>query len=168
MALTAETDLRQDLVMLSRTDPSVPTDVEASEAINALRFLAVDAVEHAGSGHPGTAMALAPLAYRLFTRHLCHDPAKPDWFDRDRLVLSIGHASMLLYGSLYLSGYDITVDDLRNFRQWGSRTRDIRSGESPQASTSRPGRSARVSPTGSASRWPRRCLPDGSISPGYP
>jgi transketolase len=122
MALTAETDLRQDLVMLSRTDPSVPTDVEASEAINALRFLAVDAVEHAGSGHPGTAMALAPLAYRLFTRHLCHDPAKPDWFDRDRLVLSIGHASMLLYGSLYLSGYDITVDDLRNFRQWGSRT----------------------------------------------
>jgi transketolase len=76
MALTAETDLRQDLVMLSRTDPSVPTDVEASEAINALRFLAVDAVEHAGSGHPGTAMALAPLAYRLFTRHLCQ--AKPD------------------------------------------------------------------------------------------
>lgn len=118
MSLTAS----HDLVVLPRTESTMPTDAEATEAINALRFLAADAVEHAGSGHPGTAMALAPLAYRLFTRHLCHDPAKPGWFDRDRLVLSIGHASMLLYGSLHLSGYDVTIDDLRNFRQWGSRT----------------------------------------------
>lgn len=91
------------------------------EAVNALRFLAVDAVERADSGHPGTAMALAPLAYALFTRHLRHDPANPDWPDRDRFVSSIGHASMLLYGGLHLSGYDLSVDDLRQFRQWGSR-----------------------------------------------
>jgi transketolase len=110
------------LVVLSRTDDTQTTPAEATEAIDALRFLAADAVEHAGSGHPGTAMALAPLAYRLYTQHLCHDPAKPDWFDRDRVVLSIGHASMLLYGALHLSGYDVTLEDLRQFRQLGSRT----------------------------------------------
>ncbi|MFP3899741.1 MAG: transketolase [Acidimicrobiia bacterium] len=90
-------------------------------AVNALRFLAVDAVERAESGHPGTAMALAPLAHALFTRHLRHDPADPRWPDRDRFVLSIGHASMLLYGALHLSGYDLPLDDLRRFRQGGSR-----------------------------------------------
>jgi len=91
------------------------------DAINALRFLAVDAVDRAGSGHPGTAMALAPLAYRLATRHLRHDPADPSWPDRDRFVLSIGHASMLLYATLHLAGYDVALDDLKAFRQWGSR-----------------------------------------------
>ncbi len=121
MTQAPTTDLRDDLVVLSRAD-DYATPPDETDAINALRFLAADAVEHAGSGHPGTAMALAPLAYRLYTRHLCHDPAKPDWFDRDRLVLSIGHASMLLYGALHLSGYDVTIDDLREFRQWGSRT----------------------------------------------
>jgi transketolase len=85
----------------------------AGDAVNALRFLAVDAVERADSGHPGTAMALAPLAHALFTRHLRHDPADPRWPDRDRFVLSIGHASMLLYGALHLSGYDLSLDDLR-------------------------------------------------------
>lgn len=93
----------------------------AGEAVNALRFLAVDAVEQADSGHPGTAMALAPLAHALFTRHLRHDAADPGWPDRDRFVLSIGHASMLLYGALHLSGYDLSLDDLRQFRQRGSR-----------------------------------------------
>ena len=93
----------------------------AGEAVNAVRFLAVDAVEAANSGHPGTAMALAPLAYALFTRHLRHDPADPDWPDRDRFVLSIGHASMLLYAVLHLSGYDLSLEDLRRFRQWGSK-----------------------------------------------
>jgi transketolase len=73
------------------------------DAISAVRFLAIDAVERANSGHPGTPMGLAPLAYRLFTRHLRHDPAHPDWSDRDRFVLSGGHASMLLYASLHLS-----------------------------------------------------------------
>ncbi|MGD9798127.1 MAG: hypothetical protein AB7V15_08480, partial [Acidimicrobiia bacterium] len=73
------------------------------DAINAIRFLAVDAVERAASGHPGTAMALASLAYRLYTRHLRHDPDDPEWFDRDRFVLSIGHASLLQYASLHLA-----------------------------------------------------------------
>jgi transketolase len=90
--------------------------------INAIRILAMDAVQKADSGHPGTPMALAPIAYLLYTRHLRHDPADPAWPGRDRFVLSCGHASMLLYSSLYLSGYDLTLDDIKNFRQWGSRT----------------------------------------------
>jgi len=92
------------------------------DAVNAVRFLAADMVERAASGHPGTPMALAPLSYRLYTKWLRHDPGTPDWFDRDRLVLSIGHASALLYASLHLAGYDLSLDDLRSFRQWGSRT----------------------------------------------
>ncbi|SRR5579883_861240 len=91
-------------------------------AINAVRILAMDAVQKADSGHPGTPMALAPLAYLLYTRHLKHDPADPMWPDRDRFVLSAGHASMLLYAALYLSGYDLSLDDIKQFRQWGSRT----------------------------------------------
>jgi transketolase len=91
-------------------------------AINTIRTLSMDAVQKAESGHPGTPMALAPLAYRLFMRHMKHDPSDPKWYDRDRFVLSAGHASMLLYSSLYLSGYDITLDDLKQFRQWESKT----------------------------------------------
>ncbi|MHB1310965.1 MAG: transketolase [Gemmatimonadaceae bacterium] len=91
-------------------------------AINTVRTLSMDAVQAADSGHPGTPMALAPLAYRLYTRHLRHAPSNPHWQDRDRFVLSIGHASMLLYSSLFLSGYDVSLDDIRQFRQWGSRT----------------------------------------------
>lgn len=91
-------------------------------AINTLRTLAMDAVQQAESGHPGTPMALAPLAYALYTRHVRHNPADPHWPDRDRLILSAGHASMLLYGSLYLSGYELSLDEIKNFRQWGSQT----------------------------------------------
>jgi len=91
-------------------------------SINTVRTLSMDAVQKANSGHPGTPMALAPLAYSLFTKHMKHDPADPHWPDRDRFVLSCGHASMLLYSSLYLSGYDVTLEDLKQFRQWGSRT----------------------------------------------
>src|SRR6266576_2071342 len=76
--------------------------------INAIRVLAMDAVQKADSGHPGTPMALAPLAYTLWTRHLRYDPADPSWLNRDRFVLSAGHASMLLYSVLYLTGYDLT------------------------------------------------------------
>jgi transketolase len=89
-------------------------------AINTIRTLSMDAVEKAKSGHPGAPMALAPLAYLLYTRVMKHNPANPDWFDRDRFVLSAGHASMLLYASLYLSGYGLTLDDLKRFRQLGS------------------------------------------------
>jgi transketolase len=90
--------------------------------INTVRTLAMDAVQKAESGHPGAPMALAPLAYVLFTHHLRHNPTDPNWPNRDRFVLSNGHASMLLYASLFMSGYDVTLDDIREFRQWGSRT----------------------------------------------
>jgi transketolase len=90
--------------------------------VNTIRTLAMDAVEKAKSGHPGTPMALAPLAYVLYTRVMRHSPEQPEWFDRDRFVLSAGHASMLLYSLLYLTGYGLTLDDLENFRQLGSPT----------------------------------------------
>src|SRR5438876_5040833 len=90
--------------------------------INAIRVLAMDAVQKADSGHPGTPMALAPLAYVLWTQHLRYNPADPNWLNRDRFVLSAGHASMLLYSVLYLTGYDLTLDDIKQFRQWESRT----------------------------------------------
>src|SRR5688572_11441054 len=87
--------------------------------INAIRVLSMDAVQKANSGHPGTPMALAPLAYVLYTRIMRHNPANPDWEDRDRFVLSAGHASMLLYSMLYLTGYPMTLDDLKHFRKVG-------------------------------------------------
>ena len=91
-------------------------------SINTIRALAMDAVQRAESGHPGTPMALAPLVYRLYTTHLRHDPAVPDWPDRDRFVLSVGHASMVLYSALHLSGYKLPLEEIMNFRQWGSIT----------------------------------------------
>jgi transketolase len=91
-------------------------------SIDTIRTLAIDAVEAAGCGHPGTPMALAPLAYVLFRRVMKHCPTDPRWPDRDRFVLSAGHASMLLYASLHLTGYDLSLDDLKAFRQWGSKT----------------------------------------------
>ncbi len=90
--------------------------------IDAIRVLAMDAVQKANSGHPGTPMALAPLGYLLWTRHLRHNPADPAWADRDRFVLSVGHASMLIYSLLHLTGYDLSKDEIVNFRQWGSLT----------------------------------------------
>jgi transketolase len=91
-------------------------------SINTIRTLSMDAVEKAKSGHPGAPMALAPVAYLLYTRLMKHNPANADWFDRDRFILSAGHASMLLYASLHLSGYGLTLDDLESFRQLGSPT----------------------------------------------
>jgi transketolase len=91
-------------------------------SVNTIRTLSMDAVEKAKSGHPGAPMALAPLAYVLYTRVMRHSPEQPDWFNRDRFVLSAGHASMLLYSALYLTGYGLTLDDLKNFRQLGSPT----------------------------------------------
>src|SRR5918992_1356228 len=91
-------------------------------AIDTVRTLAMDAVEKAGSGHPGTAMALAPAAYVLWTRFLKFDPERPDWFDRDRFVLSNGHASILQYSVLHLTGYDLPLEQIKRLRQWGSIT----------------------------------------------
>jgi transketolase len=103
---------------------TTPTDTRALDelCVNTIRTLSMDAVQAANSGHPGAPMALAPLAYVLYTRVMNHSPGNPDWFDRDRFVLSNGHASMLLYASLYLSGYGLDLDDLKNFRQLGSKT----------------------------------------------
>ena len=92
------------------------------KCINAIRFLAADAIEKAKSGHPGMPMGAAAAAYTLWTRRLKYNPADPLWPDRDRFVLSAGHASMLLYALLYLTGYDLSLDDLKAFRQWGSKT----------------------------------------------
>jgi transketolase len=92
------------------------------KAVATIRLLAVDAVEQANSGHPGTPMALAQIAFEIWTRELRYDPKAPGWPDRDRFVLSCGHASMLLYSMLHLSGYDLGLEELKQFRQWGSRT----------------------------------------------
>ncbi|HEX6654551.1 MAG TPA: transketolase [Thermoleophilaceae bacterium] len=98
------------------------TESSVELAINTIRTLSMDAVQKANSGHPGTPMALAPLAFTLYTRVMRHSPENPDWFNRDRFVLSAGHASMLLYSTLYLAGYGLSLDDLKNFRQLGSPT----------------------------------------------
>jgi transketolase len=103
-----------------------PTGPEAAAleqlCIDTVRTLAMDAVQQADSGHPGTAMALAPLAWVLWQRHLRFDPADPAWLNRDRFILSCGHACILQYATLFLTGYDLSLDDLKSFRQWGSRT----------------------------------------------
>jgi transketolase len=110
------------------TRPGVPTMTAAVTtdldrlAIDTIRTLSIDAVQQANSGHPGAPMGAAPMAYVLWTRFLRHAPTHPEWPDRDRFVLSAGHASMLLYSLLHLTGYDLTLDDLKAFRQWGSRT----------------------------------------------
>ena len=99
----------------------MPADIETL-SIDTIRCLAMDAVQKANAGHPGTAMALAPVAYVLYRERMHHDPADPSWPNRDRFVLSAGHACVLQYAALHLSGYDLTLDDLEQFRQWGSRT----------------------------------------------
>jgi transketolase len=98
------------------------TDETVELAINTIRTLSMDAVQKANSGHPGTPMALAPLAFTLYTRVMNHSPDNPEWFNRDRFILSAGHASMLLYSTLHLSGYGISLEDIENFRQLGSPT----------------------------------------------
>ena len=122
--------LRHPLKERSLSVEAAPSGIERAPgattqpwvSINTIRVLAMDAVEQANSGHPGTPMALAPAAYLLWTRHLRHSPTHPEWDDRDRFVLSCGHASMLVYSLLHLTGYDLPLDEIRNFRQWHSRT----------------------------------------------
>jgi len=102
------------------------TEEDAAEldnlCVNAIRTLSIDAVTNANSGHPGMPLGAAPMAYVLWTRFRKHSPTSPNWFDRDRFVLSAGHASMLLYSLLYLTGYDLSLDDIKHFRQFGSKT----------------------------------------------
>ena len=101
------------------TTPAASLD---GDGVNALRFLSVDAVQKANSGHPGMPLGAAAMAYVLWTRFLKHHPANPDWFDRDRFVLSPGHGSALLYSLLHLSGYALPLEQIKQFRQWGSMT----------------------------------------------
>lgn len=91
-------------------------------AVNSIRTLSIDAIERANSGHPGLPMGAAPMAYVLWTRFMKYNPKNPEWFDRDRFVLSAGHGSMLLYSLLHLTGFDVSLEDLQSFRQWGSKT----------------------------------------------
>src|SRR5690349_22185961 len=100
---------------------ALATDLER-RSIDTIRVLAMDSVQKANAGHPGTAMALAPVAYLLYTEFMRHNPEDPAWPDRDRFVLSAGHACILQYAALHLTGYDLSLDDLKQFRQWGSRT----------------------------------------------
>ena len=92
---------------------------EDAQAVTYLRALAMDAVQRVGNGHPGTAMALAPVAYLLFRSYVRHDPTDPAWLGRDRFVLSAGHSSLTLYSQLFLSGLGLEIEDLRSFRTWG-------------------------------------------------
>jgi transketolase len=120
-------DRKEPRLAVEATRPLERPVAEAATAltwrcINTIRVLAMDAVEQAQSGHPGTPMALAPAAWLLWTRYLKYDPAHPEWPDRDRFVLSCGHASMLLYSLLHLTGYDLPLEEIRRFRQWGSKT----------------------------------------------
>ena len=92
-------------------------------SVNSIRFLGIDAINKANSGHPGVVMGAAPMAYSLFTKQLRINPAQPNWINRDRFILSAGHGSMLLYALLHLSGFeDVSMDEVKSFRQWGSKT----------------------------------------------
>ncbi len=108
--------------MTSPCFPSTKDSALDALCINTLRFLSIDAVQKAASGHPGLPLGAAPMAYALWMHHLKHHPANPAWLDRDRFVLSAGHGSMLLYSLLHLTGYDLTLDQIKRFRQSGSLT----------------------------------------------
>ena len=106
---------------LTEGDNDIMTGIE-TKSINAIRILSADAIQKANSGHPGLPLGAAPMAYELWAKHMRHNPADPKWKNRDRFILSGGHGSMLLYSLLHLFGYGLTVDDISNFRQFGSLT----------------------------------------------
>src|SRR6201993_4104744 len=108
---------------MSASTPTKETTQELDRlCINTIRALSLDAVQKAESGHPGLPMGAAPMAYVLWTRFLRYNPRNPQWPNRDRFVLSAGHGCMLLYSLLHLTGYDLSLDDIKHFRQWGSKT----------------------------------------------
>src|SRR5881396_1458855 len=108
---------------MTTTEQHAPATVDIDRlCIDTIRTLSMDAVEQANSGHPGLPMAMAPAAYLLSTRFMRHNPKNPEWPDRDRFVLSAGHGSMLLYATLHLAGYDLPMEEIKNFRQLGSKT----------------------------------------------
>src|SRR3981189_3064635 len=106
---------------IQETETTTYTDLDRL-CINTIRTLSLDAVQQAQSGHPGLPLGAAPMAYVLWTRFLRHNPQNPKWENRDRFLLSAGHGSMLLYSLLYLTGYELSLDEIKHFRQWGSKT----------------------------------------------
>ena len=121
-----------------------------NRCINTIRILSADAVQYANAGHPGMPMGAAAMAYALWTGFLKHNPRNPQWFDRDRFVLSAGHGSMLLYSLLYLTGYDLPLEEIKHFRKWGSKTAGHpERGLAPQAVEVTTGPLGRGSATGS-------------------
>ena len=107
--------------MTTATKPTKKTDIDTL-CINTIRTLSLDAIQKANSGHPGLPLGMAPAAYVLWTKFLRHNPKNPKWFGRDRFLLSAGHGSMLIYSLLHLTGYDLGLDEIKNFRQLHSRT----------------------------------------------
>ena len=121
--VAADVKQREEKQAVSKTKPQPPDPTELDRlSVDTIRFLSVDAVQKANSGHPGLPLGAAPMAYVLWTRFLRHNPANPRWFNRDRFVLSAGHGSMLLYSLLHLTGYDVPLEQIKQFRQWGSIT----------------------------------------------
>lgn len=131
---------------------------------NAIRFLAADAVEAAKSGHPGMPMGMADIAEVLWNDFFRHNPNNPQWFNRDRFVLSNGHGSMLQYALLHLSGYDLPIEQLKQFRQLHSKTAGHPERSETPASRPPPVRSVRALPMRSGSRWPRSCWRSASTA----
>lgn len=140
------------------------TTLPTTQMANAIRALAMDAVQKANSGHPGMPMGMAEIAVALWSGHHRHNPANPKWLNRDRFLLSNGHGSMLHYALLHLAGYAVTMDDIRAFRQMHSKTRATRKWTSRRAWKRPPARWARASPTRSAWRWPSTCWRPSSTS----
>ncbi len=136
------------------------------ELANAIRALSMDAVQKANSGHPGAPMGMADIAEVLWRDYLNHNPTNPHWADRDRFVLSNGHGSMLIYSLLHLTGYDLPMRELENFRQLHSKTPGTRSTATPRALRPPPARWVRASPTPSASPSPN--APGGAVQPPGP
>jgi transketolase len=131
-------------------------------AINTIRILSIDAVQKANAGHPGLPMGAAPMAYVLWQKHLVHNPRNPKWPDRDRFVLSAGHGSMLLYSLLHLTGYDLSLDDIKTFRQWGSRA------AGHPESLLAPGVEATTGPLGQGASNASALPPDATTNPATP
>src|SRR6185369_8673864 len=135
---------------------SFPDPAFAREIVDTIKFLAVDAVEKAKSGHPGMPMGAADIAYVLWSRYLRYDPTAPDWADRDRFVLSAGHGCMLLYSLLHVAGFDLPMAELQAFRQWGAKPPATPSSVTPSAWKRPRGLWGRGFPTRSAWRSPAR------------
>ena len=141
---------------------------QSHQMANAIRALAMDAVQQANSGHPGAPMGMADMTVALWGRHLEHNPAHPLWFERDRFVERNGHASMLLYAVLHLTGYDLPLQELKNFRQLGSRTAGHPEvGHTPGVETTT-GRLGQGITNAVALRWPKNCWPPNSTAKAMP